>query len=191
MAVYELALLKTGLNEGGYANNPNDKGKETFAGIARKFWPTWAGWAIIDIIKKNRGTDADTINRFATADPRMRPLIVAFYKTNFWDTNKLDQITDQQLAETIYDFGVNHGVNGAAETLQNAYNDILPYNALKLGVDGDIGNKTLMAVNSKNPIMLHTSYNAHRRFQYKKWAEEPDQGQFLNGWLKRLIPYAA
>ena len=35
-------------NEGGYVNDPDDPGGETYKGIARNMWPDWAGWAIID-----------------------------------------------------------------------------------------------------------------------------------------------
>lgn len=35
-------------HEGGYVNDPDDKGGETYKGIARKFNPDWKGWKIID-----------------------------------------------------------------------------------------------------------------------------------------------
>jgi lysozyme family protein len=40
--------------EGGYANDPNDHGGQTWKGIAQKMHPQWAGWLIIEAAKKNQ-----------------------------------------------------------------------------------------------------------------------------------------
>ena len=44
MANFKIAHEKTAANEGGYANNHADVGKETYRGIARKLHPKWQGW---------------------------------------------------------------------------------------------------------------------------------------------------
>jgi len=54
---YYPILLKA---EGGYASAEfaakyNDKGGETYKGIARNFNPAWEGWAIIDAYKAKNG----------------------------------------------------------------------------------------------------------------------------------------
>jgi len=43
------AIVK--VNEGGYVNDPVDKGGETYAGIARNIFGSWEGWSIIDAKK--------------------------------------------------------------------------------------------------------------------------------------------
>ena len=48
MAKFQIAEAITGRNEGGYANNSADTGGETYAGIARNYWPKWQGWKYID-----------------------------------------------------------------------------------------------------------------------------------------------
>jgi len=48
---YLIAIIKVLKSEGGHANDPDDGGGETYRGIARKFWPQWAGWKIIDAAK--------------------------------------------------------------------------------------------------------------------------------------------
>ena len=37
--------------EGDWCNVPGDKGGETYAGIARAFFPDWPGWHFIDAAK--------------------------------------------------------------------------------------------------------------------------------------------
>ncbi|MBC7912857.1 MAG: hypothetical protein H7Y07_01930, partial [Pyrinomonadaceae bacterium] len=51
MANFDLAYKITMHNEGGYANDPQDNGGETWKGVARNFCPKWAGWVIVDRIK--------------------------------------------------------------------------------------------------------------------------------------------
>ena len=52
MAIFNLAYKKLEVAEGGYVNDPDDKGGETYKGISRKANPNWAGWISIDQIKK-------------------------------------------------------------------------------------------------------------------------------------------
>jgi lysozyme family protein len=179
MANFNEALHLTAINEGGYSNSKDDHGGETYAGIARKFWPNWQGWSHIDLIKKDYGTS--NINMHAKKDVVLQSLVQQFYKQNFWDVNKLDQVNNQQLADSIYDFGVNSGVERAADFLQQA-----------AGVkqDGNIGAKTLEAVNSANPETLYNAYNELRKLFYNRIAIG-NQHQFLDSWLSRLKPYVA
>jgi len=186
MAKYSIAELMTGKNEGGYANNKADNGGETFAGIARKFWPNWKGWATIDRIKRDFGTLPSTINKHAFADQAIQLLITQFYKQNFWDINLLDLIQDQQLANTIYDFSVNAGEEKAASYMQQAVNEMT--DCYKLTVDGDFGRKTIEAINALNPALLHSAYNKKRRDFYVSIAKG-NQKQFLSSWLSRLKEY--
>lgn len=180
MGNFNEAYLLTGHNEGGYANNPSDHGGETYAGISRKFWPAWQGWVIIDAIKKQYGTTENTINLWAKKSDNLQLLIASFYKQNFWDVNKLDLITDNQIADNVYDFGVNSGVSKAAKTLQ-----------LVSGVtqDGIIGNATISAVNSLDAKNTYERYNAERIVFYHNLAANPGQLQFLKSWLSRIKPY--
>lgn len=44
MADFKIAFDITNKTEAGYANNPDDSGGETYAGISRNNWPYWEGW---------------------------------------------------------------------------------------------------------------------------------------------------
>lgn len=190
MAKFEIAEAITGRNEGGYADNKADRGGETFAGIARNFWPNWEGWTYIDRYKDdfikakaNRKTKlslAAWVNASAKVitEP-VSQLVSEFYKSNFWDVNKLDHVDDQQIANTVYDFGVNSGTVRAAKVLQEA-----------IGVvqDGKIGPQTISAVNRLDAEVTHDKYNIRREEFYRSIAKG-NQAQFLKSWLSRLKPY--
>lgn len=185
MAKFEIAESITGRNEGGYANNPADTGGETYAGIARNHWPKWEGWNVIDHIKLQYGRAAKTINYHASKHAVLNKMISDFYKENFWNRNRLDTITDQQLANTVYDFGVNSGTGRAAKFLQQAANDT---GLVTLTVDGAVGPKTIAAINALNPLNVYTNYNRRRETFYRSIAKG-NQAQFLKSWLSRLKPY--
>jgi lysozyme family protein len=180
MANFNEAEHLTGINEGGYSNNQSDHGGETYAGISRNNWPNWQGWYHIDSIKNIHGTDDGTINQWAKQDLILQSLVYSFYKTNFWDVNKLDQLNDQQLADSCYDFGVNSGTIKAAKMIQEASNVIS---------DSIIGQKTIVAINTSKQPDLYNRYNSLREEFYRKLATHPHQAQFLNSWLSRLKPY--
>lgn len=180
MADFKKAYALTERNEGGYANSPADHGGETAFGIARNYWPNWSGWALVDKGKKVTKT-TPLLNQWLKANG-IDAHLSNFYKQNFWDANKLDLFNDQQLANNVYDFGVNSGVVKAAKTLQQA---------LKINPDGIIGNQTIAAVNNSNGKDLYNTYNGARIEFYNKLASIPSQHQFLKSWLSRIKPYQA
>lgn len=190
MAKFEIAEAITGRNEGGYANNPSDTGGETYAGIARKHWPKWDGWVFIDNVKdslrnSNTPLTAKNINKYASLSSRLSVLISQFYKQNFWDVLKLDLVNDQQLANSVYDFGVNSGTGRSAKYLQQAVNNVC---GVGLSVDGQIGNKTITEVNKHEAKIIYNVFNKLREDFYRSIAKG-SQSQFLKSWLSRLKPY--
>lgn len=197
MAKFEIAEGITGRNEGGYANNPADTGGETYAGIARNYWPKWEGWKYIDKYKADYAKSdkklslAKWVNGSAkvTSEP-LHLMVSGFYKQNFWDVNKLDEIKDQQLANSVYDFGVNSGTGRAAKFLQWAYNNEQAFNEThkKIIEDGKIGPKTLEAINNEDPAEIYNCFNTLRETFYRSIAKG-NQVQFLKSWLSRLKPY--
>ena len=57
MADFEIAYGETEIREGGYVNDPADRGGETHRGVARKFHPKWPGWKIVDKYKADFPND--------------------------------------------------------------------------------------------------------------------------------------
>jgi hypothetical protein len=141
-------------------------------------WPNWEGWKLIDDHKKTRGLAG--IDKTMFANPFMVSYINDFYKQNFWDVNSLDKINDQQIANTVYDFGVNAGTGRAAKYLQEV---------VGAKEDGKIGADTLKLVNTGNQKLIYSKFNALRLAHYMEAASQPGQHQFLASWESRLKPY--
>lgn len=187
MADFLKAYKRTCVHEGGYANHPNDKGGETWKGIARNYHPSWLGWKIVDQYKKkhtvNGKLNVKELNKSLFADKELLGLDQAFYRKNFWDVNRLSEINSQLLAENVFDCSVNCGINIGAKLLQRAVNEIVP-NALT--VDGVIGTKTVSAVNSIDATELVEAYVDLRKNYHRKIVErDPSQRVFLQTWLNR------
>jgi len=151
MADFIKAHTETLKIEGGYANDKDDNGGETWKGIARKFHSSWLGWRIVDKVKKaNPGADADRLNELLTGDKELERLELAFYKTEFWDIIKGDQIEDQQTAAMIYDSAVNIGYKPAIRMAQNtAFGISNEADAKAIGIDyGRMDKLTLDKLNN-------------------------------------------
>lgn len=138
MADFNIAYNKTNANEGGYSNEKNDTGGETYCGIARNYHPTWKGWMIIDEYKKKNGPlkRGQKIN-----NPELDKLKKEFYKFKFWDVVGGDEIEYQPHADTLYDFGVNSGNPRSIKNIQKALN---------LAETGKVTSSLIEAIN--NPI---------------------------------------
>ena len=96
MAKFSPAFDSMILSEGGYilTDISGDRGGQTYAGISRRHWPNWSGWLYVD----------------RKETPRTQ-LVRDFYKENFWDVVKGDELNDQYMAESIFSFAVNTGIN--------------------------------------------------------------------------------
>ena len=64
--------------EGGYANDPNDSGGETFRGVSRRNWPKWPGWPLIDRAKAEGCRTAKAVNARFAGDAQMDTLTAQF-----------------------------------------------------------------------------------------------------------------
>lgn len=110
MAEFKTALNKVLKSEGGYVNDPDDKGGETYKGISRKNWKYWSGWAKVDEAKAdNPKANAKELTAILNRDIVLQKNVYEFYKTNFWDCFELDDVPSQMTAETMFDTAVNQG----------------------------------------------------------------------------------
>lgn len=127
MADFKIALKKVLASEGGYVNDIDDSGGETFAGVSRKNNKTWKGWQIIDDIKKsfNNSYTINTLNKTLFANDKLMDLVGEVYKTNYWDPIQLDLIPSQRIANEMFDTAVNMGV-GVAIKLAYEVTGVIP-----------------------------------------------------------------
>ena len=115
MADFLTAYKKTSVNEGGYSNDPADKGGETWKGIARKKHPFWVGWQIIDS-QKSKPDFPKCLYKI----PELEDKVQTMYKYTFWTEIKGAHINEQAIADSLYDSTVNMGPGAAIKLAQRA-----------------------------------------------------------------------
>lgn len=188
MADFNIAYKKTAAIEGGYANNSNDRGGETYKGIARKIHPDWKGWTFIDGIKASFGTSAQVINQQAAKNLSLQALVNHFYKVNFWDALNLDSLNSQRVANELYDTAVNMGTGRAGLFFQRC---LLVSTRDYLKLDGQVGNKTISVFNElseTDKYMVWKLFNCLQGERYISICEaDPTQEIFMRSWASRVF----
>ncbi|WP_020597947.1 glycoside hydrolase family 108 protein [Spirosoma panaciterrae] len=188
MAAFDKAYSLTLKIEAGYANDPDDPGGETFGGISRIANSDWPGWVLIDQIKKTaKRTDYDKV-MFAHAE--LMRLVRSVYKARYWDVNRLDFITNQAIANELFDTSVNMGITVGAQFLQRALNVLNQNQQLypDIAVDGVVGPQTVMLTNAHPyPALILKVLNILQGYRYIDLAEKaPVQEKYMRGWLSRV-----
>tara|TARA_R110000787_G_scaffold235531_1_gene342233 strand:- start:182 stop:697 length:516 start_codon:yes stop_codon:yes gene_type:complete len=167
MADFRPAFDKTMLAEGGYKLHTivGDTGGMTYAGISRKWWPQWKGWTLID--KDDLESNI------------LEQLVQSFYQTEYWTPICGEQIESQPVAESLYDFAVNAGL-GTCIKLAQICVGVLP--------DGDMGPKTMHAINSHGHSLFDLQFTVAKVARYAAICNgDSSQKKFLLGWLNRLL----
>lgn len=165
--------------EGGYVNDPTDRGGETMYGItktiARDFGYTGA---MIDL-----------------------PYHTAFliYEQRYWTPLKLSNVCklSETLTVQLFDFAVNSGVLSTGKALQKALNVLNKCQTLyaDLEVDGITGSRTITALNCyaaarKNDglnILVGAVRGQRISFCIDIAANDESQEKFTYGWLHRVV----
>jgi len=113
MANYKEAIKKVLQTEGGYVNDPDDAGGETYKGIARNFWRNWSGWPVIDHARGH-----DDFPHCLGSIVLVQDAVINFYKQNFWDKIGGDFVDNQDIANNLVDSAVNEGIKPAVKRAQ-------------------------------------------------------------------------
>ena len=120
MADFEKGFKKIIANEGGYVNDKDDKGGETFMGITRKNHPNILLWGIIDDYIDIYGTTYGLVKYIKNNDKAMSS-IKSVYKKQYWDKLMLDKVNSQVTANELFDDCVNRGVNATLKLIRKLY----------------------------------------------------------------------
>jgi len=120
MADFDKAFKKIIANEGGYVNDKDDKGGETFMGITRKNHPKAAVWDIIDEYIDAHGTTYGLLTYIKNNNKAMNS-IKNIYKKQYWDKLLLDKVRSQNIANELFDDCVNRGVNATLKLVRKLY----------------------------------------------------------------------
>lgn len=152
--------------EGGYCDNPSDRGGATNCGITQGVYDeyrTSSSQFRMPVV----GISADEIS--------------AIYRSRYWKPVCGDNLP-RGLDLVVFDSAVNHGVRQASKFLQRA-----------LGVDDDgiIGNKTIAAVHSDDAAgmtahVIGDILDQRTDFYDNLVQRDNKQKVFLKGWLNRI-----
>lgn len=113
MANFDIAFRRTISAEGGYVNDPDDRGGETYMGISRKAHPTSKIWTYIDKVDK-KGKTKKQITAILKKNNWLTAEVKQIYKKDYWDKFELDYCKSQKFSNEIFDDAVNRGVGMAA-----------------------------------------------------------------------------
>jgi lysozyme family protein len=103
----------------------------------------------------------------------------------YWDAMRLAEVGNQNVANKLFDMGVNMGVRQAAVYAQRAANALLIGEG-RLVEDGEIGAKTLVAISHADPIAYYHALCELSAAHYRHVAAvNPAQAVNLHGWMKR------
>lgn len=164
--IYKLApfILKW---EGGFVNDPVDKGGATNMGV------TIGTWRSVGYDKDGDGDiDVDDLLRLTKEDVIERVL-----RPHYWNRWRADEINNQSVANILVDWVWASGAHGIRR----------PQRILGVTADGIVGPKTIAAVNSMDPMELHFRIKNDRiRFIDEICKANPSQERFRRGWLNRI-----
>jgi lysozyme family protein len=176
MAKFKISFQKTLAHEGGYVNDSDDLGKETYKGISRASHPNWEGWSIIDDFKQKANFTSALIQ-----NEKLQKLVEQFYLTNFWVPVKGDLISNQTNADSIFDFAVNAGIYKSVCTIQSI---------IGTKADGVIGEITLKRLNSIDFGYFQPAFTVAKISHYISIIQKrPTNKKYLYGWIIRALEY--
>ena len=174
MADFKTALNLILKNEGGYGNDKDDPGGETYKGIARNMNSKWNGWVTIDLLKHDakfpKNLDAETA---------LQDKVAAFYEVNYWDKILGDNITSQNIANSIFDFAVNAGTSTSS---------LLAQMVVGVKADGVIGDQSIDAINTFEEKLFLASFTIAKISRYISIVEKrPTSRKYFYGWIRRAV----
>ena len=190
MQKFKEALNKTLVYEGGYVNDEDDAGGETYKGISRRFNPSWVGW---NIIEKAKLEAPEKFPKILDDNIELQESLADLYKQLYWDRFWGDAISSEEITEKLFDISVNLGVKRAVIYLQEGLN-LLNRNQKNyndIGMDGVFGKNTLKVLvkylDSDKPDSFLKIISILQGMHYIDYMRRsPKQEKYARGWLKRV-----
>jgi len=173
--------------EGGYSDDPDDRGGRTNYGITEAVFR--------DCLDKMVISGVSDIKDLTLAQAK------AIYKVRYWLPLRLHEVNDVTIAAEIFDTAINSGTGRATFIAQLA----LRYLGEDIVADSAMGPATIAALNKwcrKDPRALMVCLNGFQFVHYVAIVNEgllqeienrvksnPTQGKFARGWTKRIQEY--
>lgn len=152
--------------EGGFVNDPTDRGGATNKGVTIATWRAQGydknGDGRIDVKDLKLITDADAIN---------------IMRKNFWNRWKADQIAHQAIANMLVDWVWSSGKHAI----------VIPQQMIGVTADGIVGPKTIEALNRTYASTFFNQLRTRRlQFIDNIIRKNPSQKRFEAGWYRRI-----
>lgn len=165
--------------EGFKAHHPSDPGGLTYFGIARNYWPQY----------------------YEDGPPTLEQAY-EFYRKEFWDPLRLEEVHDQKVADELLEQAVHMGKRRAVRIAQSLFNSVRPPRFRPIDVDGRVGPQTLGAINrlpwketrrylkalngAQFTFALYRTDQLDSLLDIFNTTPDPEQGVFFRGWLNRM-----
>lgn len=177
MSDFETAVNFVLRNEGGFSDNPYDKGGITNHGISLRFL---------------KNLDVDKLRAYSIfevpTEQTIQDLTIdqakKIYKGEFWDQSPFEKIMNQEHCNYIFDMAVNMGISPAIKCVQRACWAVMQ-KWEQLTDDGILGNKTLEALRISGFLIMPPMRAERGSFYRALINNNPEQKEFLRGWYDR------
>lgn len=152
-----------------YTNDPNDPGGETCWGITK----------VVAVENGYTGSMIDMPLEFA----------IHVYTTKYWNLMELDGVDCQEIADQIFQAGVNQGESRWEFYVQRACNQLLPGYVRLLTVDGQIGPNTIRVINqlakTDRVVLSGKLYDMQEKRYDENVQNNPKMQWARGGWSNR------
>ena len=174
-AFYTLMSLEFNSPKDALHKNPNEKGL-TFMGIYEAAHPNWQGWGQVRAAINTYG-DLKKASVALYNDDALIEKVKIFYKKEFWDKMRLDEVDSELKACELFVFGVNVDTVPAVRVLQRL---------LGVVVDGIMGAQTLKALNNYNEQAFDVDFDRAEIVYYRNLVKaRPEYHVYERGWINR------
>ncbi|ABV67931.1 hypothetical protein Abu_1684 [Aliarcobacter butzleri RM4018] len=150
----------------------------TFFGIYQSAHPTLSIWNTINQVLKSE-SDTKKAGSILMKDSELLKQVNIFYKKEFWDKMRLDEISSQHIANEIFIFGVNVNWKIAIKEAQKL---------IGVTADGIIGTQTLKALNNYDEKVFDKKFDDVEIAYYEQIVKnKPHLAHNLKGWISRAL----
>ena len=166
-------------HEGGYSNDPRDKGGATNYGISIRWLISIGDFDQDGFLDGDFDHDGDV--DWEDIAGMSREDAAHLYRTHWWDRFRYERLVDQSIARKTFDLAVNMGPGRAHKILQRAINRFMPKEG-KIAEDGQLGPLTFQAANGF--LLIPQLYKGICE-EAAKYYVSLNRPEFISGWLKR------
>ena len=156
-------------HEGGFVDDPDDKGGATNWGVTQAVWE--------DFLE----------DEFTSEDVKgfTREQAIELYKEEFWIPSQSEKLPEE-IREVYFEMCVNHGQRNAVKILQSAVNA----KGGNIEVDGGIGPNTIKASSVLKLWELQVERSGfywNLVFVGSFYGKRNNQAKFIRGWIRRCF----